>query len=245
MHVALASPSDNPDFAPQLATEEDVAHWKKEARDQLEQAYNVLRATSEWTNPDEARRVALLLEQYDQVMEKMDALAAQGTGTLRIRVHGDFHLGQVLVSQGDVFIVDFEGEPIKAVESRRNKSSPMRDVAGLLRSYDYAAAVAGRSGPADLNEAAELRKHQVIQRFAPTSKAAFLNAYREVVDGTGRKSSERAEQALLQMFVVEKAAYEICYEAANRPSWLAVPVNGLAKIVDELLNPLQGNLPNV
>jgi maltose alpha-D-glucosyltransferase/alpha-amylase len=244
MHMALAAPTDNPDFAPQIATEEDVKTWAAGTKQQLDLAFDALRGKSDWANPGDAQRVTDLLAQRDRLMEKVDALAAQGLGSLRIRIHGDFHLGQVLVAQGDVYIVDFEGEPIKTVEQRRQKSSPMRDVAGLLRSYDYAAAFAGSAGPADLSDAAELRKRELIQRFAPTSQAAFLRAYEDVVYAGPRNASRQAEQALLQLFILEKAGYEVCYEAANRPAWISVPLTGLAKIANQMLTGTEGETPH-
>ncbi|MEC4717534.1 maltose alpha-D-glucosyltransferase [Noviherbaspirillum sp. CPCC 100848] len=240
MHAALATPTDNPDFAPQPATEDDARAWAEGARRQLEAAFDVLRAQTSWSSEAEGRRVERLVGQRDALLGKLDALAAAGVGTLRTRIHGDFHLGQVLVAQGDVYIVDFEGEPAKPLHMRRDKMSPMRDVAGLIRSFDYAAAFAGRSGPTDLNEAEEVRKQQIIRDYAPNSQAAFMQAYREAAYAGAFKASEEAERGLLQLFVLEKAAYEICYEAANRPTWVSVPVNGMAKIVDELLGGTEG-----
>jgi maltose alpha-D-glucosyltransferase/alpha-amylase len=244
MHAVLAAPSDNPDFSPQLATEDDARAWAIDARRQIEAAFEILRAKDDWSNEDEARRVAALIDQRERLLEQVDALAALGIGTLRIRIHGDFHLGQALVAHGDVYIIDFEGEPVKSIEQRRHKSSPMRDVAGLLRSFDYAAAFARISSPSDLSEAAELRKQRTIRSFVPTSQAAFLGAYREAAYGDAIKSSAEAERALLQLFTLEKAAYEICYEAENRPSWVSVPANGLAKIADELLSVSEGEKPD-
>ncbi len=244
MHIALATPTDNPDFAPQVATADDARGWANGVIHQLDLAFNILRDKNDWNDPDDARRVAELLQQRDRLQQKVEELAVQGAGTVRIRIHGDFHLGQVLVAQGDVYIIDFEGEPVKSVEQRRQKNSPMRDVAGLLRSYDYAAAFAGNTGPADLSDAAELRKRQLIQDFAPMSQAAFLRAYNEAAYAGSRLSSKDAEQALLQLFLLEKAAYEVCYEVANRPDWIAVPVSGLVKIVNDMLADKKGGTPH-
>jgi len=240
MHAALATPTDNPDFAPQPATEDDARAWVEGARRQLEAAFDVLRGQTQWSSEAEGRRVERLVSQRDALLQKLDALAAAGIGTLRTRIHGDFHLGQVLVAQGDVYIVDFEGEPAKPLHMRRGKMSPMRDVAGLIRSFDYAAAFAGRSGTTALGEAEEVRKQQIIRDYAPNSQEAFLKAYRETAYAGEFKASEDAERSLLQLFVLEKAAYEVCYEAANRPTWVSVPVNGMAKIVDELLSGAEG-----
>ncbi|HEY0844137.1 MAG TPA: phosphotransferase, partial [Noviherbaspirillum sp.] len=236
MHAALATPTDNPDFAPEAATEEDTQDWAEMARRQLEAAFDVISARTEWSSDAEARRVSWLIGMREQLLQKLDELAAAGVGALRIRIHGDFHLGQVLVAHGDVYIVDFEGEPAKPLDQRRGKASPMRDVAGLMRSFDYAAAFGGGAGPADLDEAAELRKQGIIRSFAPICQAAFLDAYRAAAYTGPLKLAPEQELCLLQLFVLEKAGYEICYEAANRPAWIAVPMNGLAKIADELLN---------
>jgi maltose alpha-D-glucosyltransferase/alpha-amylase len=240
MHIALATPTDDPDFSPQLATEEDTRAWADGARAQLEAAFAVLRAKSEWSSEAEARRMAHLLGRRDALLDRIDSLAAAGIGSLRIRIHGDFHLGQVLVAHGDVYIVDFEGEPAKPLAKRREKNCPLRDVAGILRSFDYVAAFAGGSGPGDLSEAVELRKQQFIQQYAPASRAAFLAAYRETVAGLAGFADGEAGFALLQLFVLEKAAYEVCYEAANRPAWVGVPANGMAKLADALLGDAEG-----
>ncbi|MGN6390025.1 MAG: alpha-amylase, partial [Burkholderiaceae bacterium] len=115
------------------------------------------------------------------------------------------------------------------------KTSPLRDVAGLLRSLDYAAAFAGGSGPGDLDDAAMQRRHDVLQRFAAQSRSVFLSAYADAFPAGAALSADGAENPLLRLFVLEKAAYEICYEAANRPAWIGVPLRGLAAIADDLL----------
>ena len=245
MHAALATPTGNPDFSPEPAGAEDAEQWALDARRQLEAAFDVLAAKDSWVNEADARRAARLLGQRGQLLEQLDVLAASGVGTLRTRIHGDFHLGQVLVAHGDVYIVDFEGEPAKTLEQRRAKASPIRDVAGLLRSFDYVAAFARNAGPADLDEAAQVRKQQRIAGFAPACGAVFLDAYRAAAYAGDFTLSPRAEHGLLRLFTLEKAGYEVCYEAANRPDWIPVPMNGLARLADELLageprHPAQG-----
>src|SRR5690606_1938652 len=212
---ALATPTDDPDFSPQQATAEDAQAWAAAARQQLEAAFDILRGITGWDDEEQAQKVARLLERRERLLARADQLAAAGIGTPRIRIHGDFHLGQVMVAQGDVYIVDFEGEPAKPLEMRRLKNSPMRDVAGLLRSFDYAAAFAASSGPEDLGEVAQQRKRELLSDFAPRSRAIFLEAYREATGATSLDYPEEADLALQQLFVLEKAGYEVCYEAAN------------------------------
>jgi maltose alpha-D-glucosyltransferase/alpha-amylase len=244
MHVALATPTDNPDFSPETAGQKDVEAWAEGARAQLHAAFDILERKSDWNSESDARRIAGLLSRRRQLMEKVGELAESGLGSLKIRIHGDFHLGQVLVAQGDVFLVDFEGEPAKPLAHRRAKNSPLRDVAGLLRSFDYAAAFAGGEGPDDLGEAAEKRKQEIVQEFAPTSGAVFWDAYQEAMQPVGMKVSEAANNALLQLFVLEKSAYEVCYEAANRPTWIAVPLSGMVAIAEQLLGLSKGEQSN-
>jgi len=154
-------------------------------------------------------------------------MAPDATGALRIRTHGDLHLGQVLVAGADVQIIDFEGEPKKSMAQRRSKTSPLRDVAGMIRSFDYAAAqiarLVRRNAPGAEGEA---RAADLLHRFRSEAQAAMLAGYAEA-------TSDRLppiDQELLDLFVLEKAAYEVGYEAANRPDWLDVPLRGLARI---------------
>jgi maltose alpha-D-glucosyltransferase / alpha-amylase len=156
---------------------------------------------------------------------------------LKTRTHGDFHLGQVLVSSGDAYIIDFEGEPARPLEERRAKSSPIRDVAGILRSFDYAVAAASSRAAGPAQNAP--RKAAVLEEFAANASEAFLAAYREVhAESPRRWVTEAGEPALLDLFLIEKAAYEICYEAANRPAWIGIPLHGLARIVARITAPV-------
>ena len=158
-------------------------------------------------------------------------------GTLKTRTHGDFHLGQVLVSSGDAYIIDFEGEPARPLDERRAKSSPLRDVAGLLRSFDYAVAAAASRAQGPAQNAPS--KATVLDRFAVEAAAAFLAAYRAAhAESPVQWTTEGSEPALLDLFLIEKAAYEICYEAANRPAWIGIPLHGLARIVARLTAPV-------
>ena len=150
------------------------------------------------------------------------------------RIHGDFHLGQVLVVQGDAFLIDFEGEPTRPLAERRAKGSPMRDVAGAMRSFDYAAATAA-VGRAAASARATERRTTILEHFRTTAVDAFLGAYRETHASAQRRwIPESAEQDLLALFLVQKAAYEVSYEAANRLNWLPIPLRGLAALAQRL-----------
>ena len=167
------------------------------------------------------------------MLDAVDRLAETGTGTLMTRVHGDFHLGQILVSQGDAFIIDFEGEPARNLDERRAKGSPLRDVAGLIRSLDYAAA--SISGPEEDASPVPVRERRqgLLDTFRREAIEEFLRAYREAYE-TGPDTGVRRGGSLLDLMLLEKAAYEISYEVANRPKWLAIPLKGFNTLVDRL-----------
>ncbi|MDF3036932.1 MAG: treS [Paucimonas sp.] len=235
LHVTLASPTDDPDFSTAQAGEEDLRAWVEGAKRQLDEACRILKSKDDWSNDADRERAAYLLQNQELLNRTIAELAVGGSGRLISRIHGDFHLGQVLVAQGDVFIVDFEGEPVKTLEQRRAKSSPLRDVAGLLRSLDYAAAFSREAGPGDLTEAALNRKQLILDRFAPAMCKTFLCAYRDAVRMALPGLIAEDNDTLLDLFLIEKAAYEVCYEAANRPGWIAVPLAGLAAIADRFI----------
>jgi maltose alpha-D-glucosyltransferase/alpha-amylase len=170
------------------------------------------------------------------LLQLLPTLAHAGIGSLCMRIHGDLHLGQVLVASGDVCFIDFEGEPARPLAQRRTKSSPLRDVAGIMRSFDYLTASGIASGGAGQSDAAQERKQAIIERFHQVSESAFLAAYAQASKSLPHRwESPEAWRTLLDLFLLEKAAYELCYEAANRPNWLAVPLRGLATLAMRLL----------
>ncbi|MGA8403015.1 MAG: maltose alpha-D-glucosyltransferase [Stellaceae bacterium] len=237
LHAILAAPTDNPAFAPEKATGADGAAWAEAVSAQLEAAVSALSGVAEWHDEDTQQAAALISERRTALGKAIRRLAKAATGNLKTRTHGDFHLGQVLVSSGDAYIIDFEGEPARPLGERRAKSSPLRDVAGLLRSFDYA--VAAASSRADGPARNAPRKATVLDRFAANASEAFLTAYRETHAESPRPwATPAGEPALLDLFLIEKAAYEICYEAANRPSWIGIPLQGLARIVARIAAPV-------
>ncbi|MGE0223529.1 MAG: maltose alpha-D-glucosyltransferase [Acetobacteraceae bacterium] len=230
MHKILARPTDNPDFAPESATREVVAQWREQAEQQLAAAFDALSRQSEWSE-EATQSLGLLMASREALTGRVRALSEQAEGAETTRIHGDLHLGQVLVVNGDVAIIDFEGEPSKPIGIRRGKSSRMRDVAGMIRSFDYAAAVVQRRSLATHAHLADSRIDAFLDRFVQHATDAFLAGYREVMP-----FASEAEAGLLDLFLIEKAAYEIVYEAANRPSWVDVPMHGLARLCGTLVS---------
>jgi maltose alpha-D-glucosyltransferase/alpha-amylase len=171
------------------------------------------------------------------LLAAMDDIPRVAAGTPVTRIHGDFHLGQVLVATGDTYIIDFEGEPGRSLEERRAKASPLRDVAGLVRSLDYVAANLAdrknlRTGPMSSD-----RTHDLLERFRTDATAAFLKSYRTAATSVGGIWNSR----LLDLLLLEKAAYEINYEAANRPQWLPIPLAGMARLARGILGEEEQN----
>jgi maltose alpha-D-glucosyltransferase/alpha-amylase len=237
LHAVLARPSDNDAFAPEAAEKADIAAWAGDVQAQLRAALAALGAVSSWPDEAAAANAAALKAASPRLLKLVPELARSGLGALKTRIHGDFHLGQILVVQGDAYIIDFEGEPARPLEERRGKFSPLRDVAGLLRSFDYAVADAALSAVAMASRAAD-RRTAILDRFRLEAGNAFLAAYREVHDAAPRRwASAEAEAALLDLFLIQKAAYEICYEAANRAAWLPIPLQGLADLAGRLTPP--------
>ncbi|HEV8472030.1 MAG TPA: sugar phosphotransferase [Methylomirabilota bacterium] len=203
LHLALATPTDDPAFAAEPIAAADLDTWAADVVRQVESA-----------------RAALADRVLPEVASARAGLAGL-LGRLKLRHHGDYHLGQTLRvdATADFMIIDFEGEPLRPMAERRRKHTPLRDVAGLLRSLAYAAATAARDGDAQWTAAWE-----------PAARAAFLAGYREAAgDAPFLPSLAGGFDAAVAVFEVEKAAYEIVYEANNRPDWIEIPVGGLVR----------------
>ncbi len=233
LHALLAQPSADEAFSPVPVNAAQAKAYAQGAAAQLEAAFGSLAHVTEFADEATSKAAAFVLENRARLLALLPRLTKSATGTLATRIHGDFHLGQVLVATGDAYIIDFEGEPAKKLEIRRAKSSPMRDVAGLLRSLSYAAAAAAQ-GPATPTSA---QAAAPLERFVEEMSAQFLAAYRAVAHNAKPRwtGSEAGETGLLDLFLLEKSAYEICYEAANRPAWLGIPLRGFAEIAARVL----------
>jgi len=242
MHGLLAAPSTDPAFAAEVAGADDCRQWAAAANEQLSAAFALL--ARDWPHAADTAMAQQLLTQRAALLALLPALAQAGIGSQRIRLHGDLHLGQILIAASDVFFIDFEGEPSKPLAQRREKNSPWRDVSGLLRSFDYVAAFARHMGPGDLSEPEQLRKQALLQQFVPDCQHALLEGYASAGAEAGVPDplSPAAQMRLLDLFTLEKAAYELCYEAANRPAWMSVPLHGLHAIVQRLLQSEPGSI---
>jgi maltose alpha-D-glucosyltransferase / alpha-amylase len=229
LHLAFAASSGDPAFDPEPMTEEDIAAWRKRARDEAGATLVMLERGIDKL-PSPAREEAQsLLAQRDVLLKRIDAGAPQPGKAARIRIHGDYHLGQVLIAENDFRIIDFEGEPARPLAERRQKQSPLRDVAGMLRSFNYArwtALARAAQVPDDHARLAPLAADWEAQ-----TRGAFLDSYQQTVSasnaGTSLFPSLKQARPLIELFELEKAFYELRYELNNRPAWARVPLQGI------------------
>jgi len=203
---------------------------------QLERALNLLGEHRSTLERKDAALVEQLLAQREQLIAQVQPLAARTLGGLRTRVHGDLHLGQILVAHGDAYFIDFEGEPARPLEQRRAKLSPFKDVAGVLRSFDYAAAMTIRNAQvSDSSVEADLARRTIAENYRQSARRVFLEAYQQATADLPHAWREAdGAAAALALFSLDKTAYEVAYEAENRPAWLPVPLQGLAALAQQL-----------
>ena len=229
MHLALAADTTNPAFAPEPLTAEDIERLIEALRRRAGEQLNLLDAVLPRLDARIRNDARQVLQDRDLLMHQFDELRRVAGSSVRIRCHGDFHLGQVLVHEGDVMILDFEGEPARPLAERRAKGSPLRDVAGMIRSISYAAQTA-------VGAATETRPEDA-RRLAPWAafweswvNAAFLHAYLKATRGAAFLPPPADLELLLRACVLEKALYELAYELNNRPSWVHIPLAGLMQL---------------
>jgi maltose alpha-D-glucosyltransferase/alpha-amylase len=231
LHRALASRDDVPDFAPEPITSEDIAAWTESVVARARRTFAALSRQRSGL-AEQSRAIAdALLADPERTIAEIEALLPRTLDAVKIRHHGDFHLGQMLIAKDDISIIDFEGEPQRNLDERRQKAPAARDVAGLIRSIDYSTTAAldrfGQLTPEELT-----RLHPVLDAWRDLSTASFFAAYRETIgDSRLLPSDPAAADRLLRFFLMEKALYEIEYELANRPGWLHVPLAGAFRIL--------------
>ena len=229
LHRALCPEGEcDPAFTPEPITAADLAAWHRSARDEAERLFKQLQKFQADT-PDPL--IGTLLEQRDALLARIDRAADLQIDAAKIRCHGDYHLGQVLAAQNGFAIIDFEGEPKRSLPERRCKHTPLKDVAGMVRSIDYAAAVALRAA-SDLPALEQPAFEALCADWRDRSIAAFLDGYRASIDGAACWPEAAAADGLLDLMLIDKVLYEIGYELANRPTWLPIPVQGLIDLFD-------------
>ena len=212
LHTALGSDNSDPDFAPVEPSAESLSILYADVDEQIERVFLDL-PDSEATAPIQGRG--------QDVREKLSLLAHATVGGRVIRTHGDLHLGQTMLSSRGWVVLDFEGEPARPLPERRLKRSPLRDVAGMLRSFSYATAGCKL-----------LRGHEAPDGWEDRARERFLAGYHRAVDNGLLPPGQQATEQLLAVFELEKAVYELRYELNNRPDWVAIPVAGILRLLE-------------
>jgi maltose alpha-D-glucosyltransferase/alpha-amylase len=230
MHTILARDTDDPAFAPERASAAMARRWAAQAETRFAAALAALDSTKEWS-AEAAVDLDLVMAQRDTLGGTLRRLAASGAGATLTRIHGDLHLGRVLVANGDVHIIGFGGDISRPVAQRREKHHRLRDVASMLRSYDNAAAVMKRRSVATQAHVSEAQRDAFLRTFVEHGTQCFVTGYADTLPA----EDAAAEQALLWLFQIERAANEIAYEAANRPALIDVPLHGLAQLIAQVL----------
>jgi len=245
MHLALATPTDNKDFQAEAFSTDDLAADASRIEAQIARSLEALRrgmtplpaGTTETPDSDSTPDLAaLILSQRRDLLARARLLASVDpvTAGKRIRIHGDYHLGQTLRAKADFVILDFEGEPARTLAERRAKQSPLKDVAGMLRSFSYAAyaglnAFTQRRPTHGAGDAKALDAW--TQLWLNAASAEFLLAYKTTIAEMPRLIPEPDQaQALLNAYLLEKALYELLYELNNRPAWVRIPLAGILSL---------------
>ncbi|HEX6463190.1 MAG TPA: hypothetical protein VFZ98_02000, partial [Vicinamibacterales bacterium] len=209
----------SPAFAPEPFTKEDVTRLVADATSELQRARSKIKAT-----------VATRLERRLRAMRDAQGGDALNPTSARIRIHGDYHLGQLLWAESDYYILDFEGEPARSLPERRRKESPLKDVAGMLRSFDYAA-YAALFAASDRREDAFSRLEPWARAWVHWTSASFLRGYTNTAGSAPFLPADRTQRAsLLELFLIDKALYELRYELNTRPDWVRIPLRGLEEL---------------
>lgn len=219
MHLALSQGGGDPDFEPEPFTNDAGQKLQQEMLAQADIAFETLRRKQATLSGEAAELAQKLLHLEHRVTERFSARRDQKITASRIRIHGDYHLGQVLWTGDDFMIIDFEGEPARPLSDRRAKSLAIRDVAGMLRSFQYAAYSALADG-----DKAGAWNAQV--------SAEYLEAYFRAAEGSVfLPASTEERRILLDALVLHKALYEVAYEMNNRPDWVRIPLRGILSLV--------------
>ena len=231
LHAALARGAGEPAFEPEPVAPKDIEVWKKRARAEAEESLALLERGAESLAGPARELAAKLLAARRALLARIDACAPPRGPAFKARHHGDYHLGQVLVSRNDFVIIDFEGEPSRPLAECREKHSPLRDVAGMLRSFAYARWTAiARAVEADPGFE---KQAGALAAWEADARRDFLAAYDQSARAAGLYASLEDARGLLELFELEKALYELRYELNNRPAWAHVPLRGLLALLGE------------
>jgi len=239
MHLALSASESEPAFAPEKTTRGDLEAVAGQVEMQIRSALDALKSKFATLDDGTGDSAAILLSQKAKLLERSRAITKIEAAGERIRIHGDYHLGQTLRVKagsgedrlGDFILLDFEGEPARTLAERRGKQSPLKDVAGMLRSFSYAAFAGLKKYVEEHPDAPVDYAHEWAKAWQNAAGGEFLIAYRETIAAKPELLPGPAgTQKLLDAYLLEKASYELLYELNNRPQWLHIPIAGILNL---------------
>ncbi len=235
LHRALASEPGAAAFAPESYTPEFQAAMLESLREKAQRSFELLREHTAQMTGDTQDAGERVLAAEDAVARAFELALSRPIAAMRTRIHGDYHLGQILYTGSDFVIIDFEGEPARPISERSVKLSPLQDVAGMLRSFHYAvfASVYTATGAAEAHSERTHQRLRVAQTWYSWVAAEFANAYLEEADGASFIPTDKEQLAnLLRLHLLEKAVYELSYELNNRPDWVRIPLTGILSLLN-------------
>jgi maltose alpha-D-glucosyltransferase/alpha-amylase len=235
LHLALVSDSSDPDFTPELFDANFQRSFENSLLELTERIFAQLRQTKNRLPEATSLKAQEILSSEQHITRRFRSALGNPIHALRTRIHGDYHLGQVLYTGSDFVIIDFEGEPARPLSERRLKRSPLQDVAGMLRSFHYAAyaPLLASTGTVKIDESNKQNLDCWAEAWAKWVGDRFLTDYLKAAGGAAFLPPTRAGiMALLQLHVLEKAVYELGYELNNRPEWIAIPLHGISKVLE-------------
>jgi maltose alpha-D-glucosyltransferase / alpha-amylase len=231
LHLALASDVDDPNFAPELFTPFSQRSFYQSLRGLNQRVFATLVRRLPNLPPAHKAEAQQIRNWEEKIHAVFTGVRSEAIRATQIRCHNDYHLGQVLFTGSDFVIIDFEGEPARSLGERRLKRSPLRDVAGMIRSFHYAAY-------AELGEDPDPASERRAVEWYRASAAAFLQSYLELTKGASFIPADRKQtEKLLNIFLLEKAVYELGYELNNRPGWVHIPIRGIKGLMPDENNP--------
>ncbi|HBA87296.1 MAG TPA: maltose alpha-D-glucosyltransferase [Geobacter sp.] len=242
LHLALSSRSDDPAFAPEPFALLYQRSVYQSMRSRAKKALELLRRSLPRIAVELCPEAEALLVLEPEVLAFLQRFTLRKFSAMKTRVHGDYHLGQLLYTGADFLIMDFEGEPVKSLSERRIKQSPLRDVAAMMRSFYYAA-------HAVLMQRTQVRDEDVayvlpwVQAWYRYNSAVFLECYQKTVSGASFMPDKPEDvEVMLHTFMLDKAVYELGYELNNRPDWVSIPLRGIVELlaVDKRVPKIEG-----
>jgi len=234
LHLVLASDTEDEAFKPEPFTPHYMRGLYQSMRNLTRQNFHALNRQFKNLSAEDAVLAQKVLSQEQEILHRFRAIYEKRYNAMRIRHHGDFHLGQVLNTGNDFLIIDFEGEPLRSIGERRLKACPLRDVAGMIRSLHYASQAALAKY---IEQGLSNRQREGMAEWgrfwSRWISAIYYRSYRESMrEATFLPSSDADFKMLTDVFLLRKAVYEVGYELASRPAWLKIPLQGILELLN-------------